>query len=214
MVPNSCDLELFSPGPKDPDITAEYGLEGKFVVGYAGAIGPSNALEDSVPQAARILKERGRDDIVFFIAGDGKSLPEIERMKAEWDLDNLILPGSFPKREIPQLPTLTPSGPPLVEVDSTEGVGSLDAEAVVLRNSGGATSLEGWALSTSTGETYVLPALTLFTDGEVRVHTGRGNDTPRDLYWGRDAPAWRAGGLVTLRDAGGNVVDTYIVPGP
>jgi LysM repeat protein len=116
------------------------------------------------------------------------------------------------EREVPQLPTLTPSGPPLVEIDRTEGVGNLDAEAVVLTNQGGVTSLEAWTVSGSTGDTYVIPALTLFTDGEVSIHTRPGDDTPRDLYWGRAKPAWRAGGLVTLRDAGGNVVDTYIVP--
>ncbi len=103
MVPNSCDLELFAPGPKDPELVERFGLEGKFVVGYAGAIGPSNALEDSVPQAARILKERGRDDIVFLIAGDGKSLPQIERMRDERGLDNLDLIGPLPKKEIPRL---------------------------------------------------------------------------------------------------------------
>jgi len=103
MVPNSCDLELFTPGPKDPELVERFGLEGKFVVGYAGAIGPSNALEDSVPQAARILKGRGREDILFLIAGDGKSLPQIEEMREEWELDNLELIGSFPKKEIPRL---------------------------------------------------------------------------------------------------------------
>ena len=103
MVPNSCDLELFAPGPKDPELVERFGLESKFVVGYAGAIGPSNALEDSVPQAASILKERGRDDIVFLIAGDGKSLPQIERMRDEQGLDNLDLIGPLPKKEIPRL---------------------------------------------------------------------------------------------------------------
>jgi len=116
------------------------------------------------------------------------------------------------EREIPRLPTLTPSGPPLVEINRTEGVGNIDAEAVVLRNEGGMVSLEAWTVSNSAGDTYVLPAMTLFTDGEVRIHTGPGDGTPRDLYWGRAEPAWRAGGLVTFRDAGGNVVDTYIVP--
>jgi glycosyltransferase involved in cell wall biosynthesis len=103
MVPNSCDLELFSPGEPDPDIVQRFELADRFVVGYAGAIGPTNALEDSVPQAARVLKQRDRDDIVFLIAGDGKSLPDLETMRTEWELENLLLVGSFPKREIPQL---------------------------------------------------------------------------------------------------------------
>jgi LysM repeat protein len=117
-------------------------------------------------------------------------------------------------RENPQLPTLTPSGPPLVEIGEAVGVGTLEAEAIVLGNRGGAVSLEAWTLSSGTADTFVLPALTLFTDGEVRVHSAEGDDTPRHLYWGRTEPAWREGELATLRDAEGNVVDTYIVPKP
>ncbi|MEN6429367.1 MAG: glycosyltransferase family 4 protein, partial [Coriobacteriales bacterium] len=78
MVPNSADLDLFYPSEKDTDFLRRLGVpEGAFVVGYAGAIGPSNAVEAHVPAAARVLHERGRDDIVFVIAGDGKSLPAL-----------------------------------------------------------------------------------------------------------------------------------------
>lgn len=102
-IPNSCDLDLFHPGPKDPEFVERFALRNRFVVGYAGAIGPSNAVEDSVPGAARILKERGRDDIVFLIAGDGKSLPAIRETKEREGLDNLVLAGSMPKREVPRV---------------------------------------------------------------------------------------------------------------
>lgn len=110
------------------------------------------------------------------------------------------------------LPTPTPSGPPLVEIGQVLGSGDVTAEMVIVRNRGGAVSLEGWTLSDAEGNTFVFPALTLFTDAEVRVHSAAGSPTPRDLYWGRVAPAWGGGELITLRDAAGNVVDTYIVP--
>ncbi len=103
MIPNSCDLDLFHPGPKDPELVERFGLEDRFVVGYAGAIGPSNAVEASVPEAARLLKERGRDDIVFLIAGDGKSLPLVRELKERHGLDNLVLAGSMPKRDVPRV---------------------------------------------------------------------------------------------------------------
>lgn len=101
MVPNSSDLDLFTPGPRDRKLVSKYGLAHKFVVGYAGAIGPSNAVEDNVPEAARILHERGRDDVVFLIAGDGKSMPVLTERIAQ--LDNVRLIGSVPKSEIPVL---------------------------------------------------------------------------------------------------------------
>jgi glycosyltransferase involved in cell wall biosynthesis len=101
MVPNSCDLDLFSPGPKDAELVERLGLAGKFVVGYAGAIGPSNDVEHNVPEAARTLLARGREDIVFLIAGDGKSYPQLESVTR--DLPNVRLIGTLPKAEIPRL---------------------------------------------------------------------------------------------------------------
>lgn len=110
------------------------------------------------------------------------------------------------------LPTMTPSGPPLVEIEEVTGVGSLEAETVAVTNRGGKVSLEAWTLSNPAGDRFTFPALTLFLGGEVRVHSSEGDDTPRDLYWGRTESAWQAGELVTLRDADGNVVDTYVLP--
>ena len=108
--------------------------------------------------------------------------------------------------------TPTPSGPPLIEIGQVLGSGDLAAEVVIVRNRGGAASLERWTLSDAEGNTFTFPALTLFTDAEVRVHSAAGSPTPSDLYWGRVAPAWSGGELITLRDAAGNVVDTYTVP--
>lgn len=100
MVPNSSDLDLFSPGRKDAGMIADYDLGDRFVVGYAGAIGPSNAVEDNVPEAARILAERGRDDIVFAIVGAGKSLSMLEE-RVE-GLGNVRLLGTMPKADVPR----------------------------------------------------------------------------------------------------------------
>ncbi len=100
MVPNSSDLDLFSPGPRDPELVERYGLGDRFVVGYAGAIGPSNAVEDNVPAAAGRLLREGRTDIVFLIAGDGKSVPELARRCD--GLPNVVLTGSMPKAEVPR----------------------------------------------------------------------------------------------------------------
>ncbi|HEY72879.1 MAG: hypothetical protein B6I35_15450 [Anaerolineaceae bacterium 4572_32.2] len=110
------------------------------------------------------------------------------------------------------LPTLTPSGPPLVEIDQALASGDAAAEVVVVRNRGGMVSLEGWTLADAEGNTFTFPALTLFSDAKVRVHSTEGNSMPGDLYWGRVNPAWSEGELITLSDATGNAIDTYIVP--
>jgi len=112
----------------------------------------------------------------------------------------------------PPPPTLTPSGPPLVEVAEVEGIGNMETEALMLRNAGGTKSLEGWRLAGTNGAGFEFPPLTLFPGGEVWVVSKAGEDTPRRLYWGRTEPAWSPGELITLRDANGNIVDTFIVP--
>jgi glycosyltransferase involved in cell wall biosynthesis len=99
VVPNSSDIDLFSPGDKDPRLVAQYGLAGRFVVGYAGAIGPSNALETQLPAAARELAARGQGDVTFLVVGDGRSLPALR--DAVTDLPGVVLAGTMPKREIP-----------------------------------------------------------------------------------------------------------------
>jgi LysM repeat protein len=111
-----------------------------------------------------------------------------------------------------ELPTLTPSGPALIEISNVLSAGDLTVETIILENEGGTVSLEGWTLSTAVDDTFVFPPLTLFTGGTVQVHSATGEDAPRDLYWGRTEPAWEVGGLATLRDADGNIVDTYIIP--
>ncbi|MDY7078892.1 MAG: LysM peptidoglycan-binding domain-containing protein [Chloroflexota bacterium] len=110
------------------------------------------------------------------------------------------------------LPTLTPSGPPLIEIGQVLGSGDLETEVVVIRNRGGAVSLEGWTLSDAEGNTFTFPAITLFADTQMRVHSVAGRSTPSDLYWSREVPAWDGGELITLRDRASSVVDTYIVP--
>ena len=110
------------------------------------------------------------------------------------------------------LPTLTPSGPPLIEIAQVLGSGDLATEVTIIRNRGGATTIEGWTLSDAEGNVFTFPAMTLFTDAQVHLHSTAGNSTPSDLYWGRTASTWIGGTLITLRDSAGNVVDTYIVP--
>lgn len=121
-------------------------------------------------------------------------------------------PAFVPVITLTPAPTLTPSGPPLIEIGQVLGSGTIATEVVIVRNRGGAASLEGWTLSGAEGIAFRFPALTLFDGAEVRVHTAWGTTTPTDLYWGRTEAAWRGGELITLRDAAGNVVDTYIVP--
>jgi glycosyltransferase involved in cell wall biosynthesis len=101
VVPNCCDLDMFGPGDKDAELVERYGLAGRVVVAYTGAVGPSNALEDQLPEAARELSRRGVDEVRFLVVGGGRSIPALS--DAVEDLPNVILAGTLPKVEIPRV---------------------------------------------------------------------------------------------------------------
>jgi len=58
VVTNGVDVSQFRPRPKDRDLTARLGLEGKFVAGYIGTHGMAHALETLI-EAAERLQDRG-----------------------------------------------------------------------------------------------------------------------------------------------------------
>lgn len=110
------------------------------------------------------------------------------------------------------LPTITPAGTASIKIGQVLGSGNLASEVVVIRCQGGMVNLEGWVLSGTGGNRFIFPAVTLFPEAQLRIHSAAGDSSPLDLYWGRGTPAWQGGELLTLRDSEGNVVDTYIVP--
>lgn len=95
MIPNGCDLDLFQPGKRE-DLNLPGVKPTDCVAVFTGAHGMANGL-DAVLDAARVLKERGRMDIVLVFIGDGKLKPSlIERTKAE-DLGNCRFCDPMPK---------------------------------------------------------------------------------------------------------------------
>ncbi|MHB9002569.1 MAG: glycosyltransferase family 4 protein [Coriobacteriia bacterium] len=184
MIPNCSDLELFQPGPKDPDLVARYDLDGLLVVGYTGAIGPSNAVEDHVPEAARILHESGRTDVVFLIAGDGKSLPTLRERTA--GLPNVRLVGAVPKREVPKftrtadvLMTLFADVPVLATNSPNKFFDALASGRPVIVNQPGWTrdlvldNEIGAAITAGDGEALARVIIDLADDPERRARMGR-----------------------------------------
>ena len=73
-----------------------------------------------------------------------------------------------------------------------------------------AVNLTGWTIADEgTRNTYTFPLFTLSPGADVTVHSGAGNDTATDLYWGRSSAVWNNDGdTATLADANGTVVST------
>lgn len=100
LVRNGADLSLYKPRAKDPELLAEYGLQGKFVAGFLGTMGMAAGL-DKVVDAAALLADR--PDIAILLVGPGSQRGEIEAHIAERGLTNVRLVAAQPKEMMPRL---------------------------------------------------------------------------------------------------------------
>lgn len=234
-------LLLDQTAPPQPTPTAEIyggtpmGVYSTHFPTFAPIVSPSPTAAADVPASMVYIVQEG-DTLSHIAFEHGVAIEEL--MEANQLADpNLIhpgqtliipLPSTLPEPTIsleplPEatrsseptptpLPTPTPVGPPLVEIGEIIGAGDLQSEIAVIRNSGGLVDLTGWTLSDRQGNFFIFPRLYLFPNAEVRVHSAPGTNLPTDLYWGRARAAWSSGELLTLRDARGEIMDTYVVP--
>lgn len=151
------DTERFKPRERDRELEQELGLEGKFVILYAGTMGYAHGLETAL-DAANFL--RTEQDIQFLLVGDGSERPFLEQYAAERHLQNVRFIDFQSLEEIPRYYSLSDinlstlrryklsegvrpsklfpalaSGKPLIYVGEGEGAG-------IVRESGGGVILE------------------------------------------------------------------------
>jgi hypothetical protein len=83
---------------------------------------------------------------------------------------------------------------------------SLNAEWVKLRNrTGHRVSLDGWTLRDTAHHVYHFVGYSLRAHGTVRIHTGSGRDTQRNLFQDRGWYVWNNDGdTAILRGPAGN----------
>ena len=96
VITNGVDISQFKPRPKDPELTAKLGMQGKFVAGYIGTHGLAHGLETLLAAAERL---RGQD-IVFLFLGDGARKDALRQMAAEKKLDNVVFVDSVSKADV------------------------------------------------------------------------------------------------------------------
>ena len=97
FLANAVDLDLFHPQSHGDSMRQQLGLQDKFVVTYAGAIGMANDI-DTILRAAHRLKDQS--DIHFLIAGEGKERSRLQEAANAQQLTNVSFSGHFPKTDI------------------------------------------------------------------------------------------------------------------
>lgn len=104
IVPNGADpSEWLAVDPAMPGLAgarlAALRRQGKFIVGYAGTHGISNAL-DTLLEAARLV---GDERIAFVLVGGGPAKEGLVRMALEMKLTNVHFFDPVPKQQVPAL---------------------------------------------------------------------------------------------------------------
>jgi murein DD-endopeptidase MepM/ murein hydrolase activator NlpD len=131
------------------------------------------------------------------------------------------LPTSATPQALPTNPIATPLATatrdpnvplPRLTIREAQNAGQVTSEALLIDNSGGAVDLAGWTVRDGGGHEYTFPALMLFQDGAVYLHTGPGANTVTDLYWGLTEAIWATGGTALLSDPSGNLHARYTIP--
>ncbi|RLA45915.1 MAG: glycosyltransferase WbuB [Gammaproteobacteria bacterium] len=101
VVVNGVDLSQYQPATeKDQALSAQYNLQGKFVVAYIGTHGMAHALDKVLDAAAMLEDEK---DICFLFAGGGAARAELEASIARRGLSNIALIPRQPKEMMPAL---------------------------------------------------------------------------------------------------------------
>jgi len=101
VTPNGINLEQFNNNPDGREIRKRFGLEGKFIIGYVGALKKFWGIYTILESAREVLIQR--KDIHFLLVGQGKALPEIESFIKNKGLgDKFTLTGAVAHLDVPK----------------------------------------------------------------------------------------------------------------
>ena len=102
VVPNGVDLSRGPVRDNREEIRRELASEGKFVCAYVGTVGMAHGLE-VVIEAAEKLRSLGRDDIKFWIVGDGAERAALEEKARRNGLENVVFTGLVAKDRVAEI---------------------------------------------------------------------------------------------------------------
>ena len=86
--------------PASTRFRERYGLENKFIIGFAGVLGPSQQLDLIVRATARLT---ALEDLAFLFVGDGGELENLKSLAAETGATNTHFHPFIPREDYPEL---------------------------------------------------------------------------------------------------------------
>src|SRR5262249_4028854 len=89
LIPNMSDTDFYGPENKQPALEARFGVEGKLVVAYIGAVGLANGLDFFV-ECARASQKAGLP-VHFILCGEGALLENLTTATQRLALTNFSI---------------------------------------------------------------------------------------------------------------------------
>ncbi|MEX0758998.1 MAG: glycosyltransferase family 4 protein, partial [Tistlia sp.] len=101
LLPNTIDLDRFTPGPADPALAARLGVAGRRVVMTLGRLpagGRDKGVEEMIAVLPRLLERH--PDLVYLVAGDGPDRARLQaRAEAKGVAGAVVFAGFVPEVE-------------------------------------------------------------------------------------------------------------------
>jgi colanic acid biosynthesis glycosyl transferase WcaI len=208
VIANWADETIQPVSPRDNPLRREWGLEGKFVVGYSGNLGRAHEYE-TLLSAAEIL--RAREDIVFLFIGGGHHVGALEKRVCKLGLSQAFRFHSYQPRaalayslSVPDVHwiSLKPELEGLIVPSKIYGILAAGRPilAVSARNGEMATLVErhhcGFAIEPGNGSAFAQAVLRLARDHDLRWRLGRNARQAQDTYFARHHALRRWSGVL------------------
>jgi lipopolysaccharide/colanic/teichoic acid biosynthesis glycosyltransferase len=97
VIPNGVDVTQFDPLARGEELRRAWQADGRFVVVYAGALGPANGLEVILDAADRLRETPA----LFVLVGDGKARSDLVAAAERRRLENVRFLPAQPKSLMP-----------------------------------------------------------------------------------------------------------------
>lgn len=100
VVPNWIDLDAWNAVAADGHFRRRFGLEGKFVIGFPGILGPAQSLDAILDLAKRVVDLR---DVRFLLVGDGTERARVQQRARDEGIANMQFEDFVDPSEYPAL---------------------------------------------------------------------------------------------------------------